>query len=170
MSHEKIYVIKPTVEIGRKLGCLPGRLDEKREPYTRSICELALKLHPLRPANQIFREADQRPPVFNPRFFGIPPLNDIRGMNIEQAVVIIDADAESLPPGMSHAVVAHGRGGEMLPPGGHAAGRPPRPQPREQRPELAGQEVQGQPHLCAPRAQRREAPRTDHRSGDRYGL
>lgn len=89
-SHEKIYVIKPTVEIGQKLGYLPGRLDEKMEPYTRSICDLVLKLHRLRPANKIFLEAEQSPPVFNPRFFEILPLNYIRGMNIEQAVVIID--------------------------------------------------------------------------------
>ncbi len=89
-SHEKIYVIKPTVEIGQKLGYLPGRLDEKMEPYTRSICDLVLKLHRLRPANKIFLEADETPPVFNPRLFEILPLNYIRGMNLEQAVVIID--------------------------------------------------------------------------------
>ena len=34
-SHEKIYVVKPMIEIGQKLGYLPGRVEEKMEPYTR---------------------------------------------------------------------------------------------------------------------------------------
>jgi len=89
-SHEKIYVVKPTVEIGQKLGYLPGRLDEKMEPYTRAVSDLVLKLHRLRPANKLFQDAETNPPQFNPRLFEILPLNFIRGMNLEQAVVIID--------------------------------------------------------------------------------
>ncbi len=89
-SHEKIYVVKPLVEIGQKLGYLPGTLEEKMEPYTRAICDLVLKLHRLRPANRLFHDAEQNPPLFNPRLFEILPLNFIRGMNLEQAVVIID--------------------------------------------------------------------------------
>jgi PhoH-like ATPase len=88
--HEKIYVIKPTIEIGQKLGYLPGKLEEKMEPYTRYIADLITKLHRLRPANKIFVDADVYPPQFNPKTFEILPLAYIRGMNIEKAVVIID--------------------------------------------------------------------------------
>ena len=55
-SHEKIYLIKPMIEIGQKLGYLPGRIDEKMEPYTRYIIDLMIKLHRLRAANKIFYE------------------------------------------------------------------------------------------------------------------
>ena len=89
-SHSKIYVIKPMIEIGQKLGYLPGKLDEKMEPYTRYIADLLTKLHRLRPANKLFVDSDVYPPQFNSRAFEILPLNYIRGMNIENAVVIID--------------------------------------------------------------------------------
>ncbi|MBI5581605.1 MAG: PhoH family protein [Deltaproteobacteria bacterium] len=89
-SHQKIYVIKPMIEIGQKLGYLPGKLEEKMEPYTRYIADLLSKLHRLRPANKLFIDSDDYPPQFNSRTFEILPLNYIRGMNIENAVVIID--------------------------------------------------------------------------------
>ncbi len=89
-AYQKIYVIKPTIEIGQKLGYLPGRLEEKMEPYTRYIADLLAKLHRLRPANKVFVEADAYPPQFNSKMFEILPLAYIRGMNIDNAVVIID--------------------------------------------------------------------------------
>jgi PhoH-like ATPase len=89
-SHEKVYVVKPMVEIGQKLGYLPGRVEEKMEPYTRYISELVMKLHRLRPANRIFVNPDEYPPRFNTKRFELLPLTFIRGMNIENSVVIID--------------------------------------------------------------------------------
>jgi PhoH-like ATPase len=87
---EKIYVVKPMIEIGQKLGYLPGDVEEKMEPYTRYIVDLVLKLHKTRPANRIFIDAEQHPPQLNPMRFELLPLTYIRGMNIENAVVIID--------------------------------------------------------------------------------
>jgi PhoH-like ATPase len=89
-AHHKIYVIKPTIEIGQKLGYLPGRIEEKMEPYTRYIADLLAKLHRMRPANKVFVDADACPPQFNSKIFEILPLAYIRGMNIDNAVVIID--------------------------------------------------------------------------------
>jgi PhoH-like ATPase len=89
-SHQKIFVIKPTIEIGQKLGYLPGKLEEKMEPYARYIADLAAKLHRLRPANKLFMDSDVYPPQFNSKVFEILPLAYIRGMNIENAVVIVD--------------------------------------------------------------------------------
>ena len=88
--HEKIYVVKPMIEIGQKLGYLPGRVEEKMEPYTRYVSDLVLKLHKLRAANRIFIDPDEVPPKYNPKRFELLPLTYIRGMNIENAVVIID--------------------------------------------------------------------------------
>ncbi|MCU0539855.1 MAG: PhoH family protein [Desulfobacterales bacterium] len=89
-SHQKIFVIKPIIEIGQKLGFLPGRLEEKMEPYTRYIADLLVKLHRLRPANKVFLDGESYPPQFNSKLFEILPLAYIRGMNIDHAVVIID--------------------------------------------------------------------------------
>jgi len=88
--HEKIYIVKPMIEIGQKLGYLPGPIEEKMEPYTRYISDLMFKLHRLRAANKIFVDNETYPPQFNSKTFEILPLAYIRGMNIENAVVIID--------------------------------------------------------------------------------
>jgi PhoH-like ATPase len=88
--HEKIYVVKPMIEIGQKLGYLPGRVEEKMEPYTRYLSDLILKLHRLRPANRIFADPGDMPPKYNSKRFELLPLAYIRGMNIENAVVIVD--------------------------------------------------------------------------------
>jgi PhoH-like ATPase len=88
--YSKIYLIKPTIEIGQKLGYLPGRIDEKMEPYTRYIYDLLLKLHQSRSINKIFGNTDSYLPQLNPKLFEILPLAYIRGLNIENAVVIID--------------------------------------------------------------------------------
>ena len=89
-TYEKIYVVKPMIEIGQKLGYLPGSVEEKMGPYTRYILDLLLKLHKMRPANRIFVNPDQSPPQLNPARFELLPLTYIRGMNIENAVVIVD--------------------------------------------------------------------------------
>jgi PhoH-like ATPase len=65
-------------------------VDEKMEPYTRYLSDLVRKLHQLRPANRILSNPDEFPPVFNTRRFELLPLTYIRGMNIENAVVIVD--------------------------------------------------------------------------------
>ena len=89
-AHDKIYVLKPMIEIGQKLGYLPGSIEEKMEPYTRYVSDLLVKLHKLRPANKIFLDNGTYPPQFSSKTFEILPLAYIRGMNIENAVVIID--------------------------------------------------------------------------------
>lgn len=89
-AFSKIYVVKPMVEIGQKMGYLPGRVEEKMEPYTRYILDLVMKLHKMRRANRLFLNPDDHPPQLNPARFELLPLTYIRGMNIENAVVIID--------------------------------------------------------------------------------
>jgi len=89
-THDKIYLVKPMIEIGQRLGYLPGKIDEKMEPYTRYISDLVIKLHKLRPANRIFVDPDGVPPKYDSKRFELLPLTYIRGMNIENAVVIVD--------------------------------------------------------------------------------
>ena len=88
--YEKIYIVKPMVEIGAKMGYLPGDVDEKMEPYIRYMRALVSKLHQLRPVERIFDKNAVDHTKFDPDKFEILPLAFIRGMNIENAVVIID--------------------------------------------------------------------------------
>ncbi len=87
---EKVYVVKPTIELGAKLGYLPGDIKEKMEPYVKYIHDLVIKLHNLRPANKIFVNPNEEMLRYNTKKFEILPLNFVRGMNIENAIVIID--------------------------------------------------------------------------------
>lgn len=89
-AFSKIYVAKPMVEIGQKMGYLPGGVEEKMEPYTRYLLDLLMKLHKTRRANRIFINPDDHPPQLNPARVELLPLTYIRGMNIENAIVIID--------------------------------------------------------------------------------
>jgi PhoH-like ATPase len=88
--YRKIYLVKPVIEIGAKLGYLPGDLEEKMAPYVRYVGDLLMKLHDLRPANRIFADSEGGNFRFNPKRFEILPIAFIRGMNLENAVVIID--------------------------------------------------------------------------------
>ncbi len=88
--YDKIYVVKPMVEIGAKMGYLPGDVDEKMEPYIRYLRALVNKLHLLRPVERIFDKNALDHSKFDADKFEILPLAFIRGMNIENAVVIID--------------------------------------------------------------------------------
>ncbi len=87
-KYEKIYITKPTIEIGKELGFLPGDINEKLAPYIKYLKMIVEKLHKLRPANKIFKSGNAK--EFNDEYFEVLPLNFIRGMTIENAVLIID--------------------------------------------------------------------------------
>ena len=89
-QYSKIFMVKPLVELGAKLGYLPGDVGEKMEPYMKYVHDLLLKLHGERPANRIFINPNDDIVRYNPKRFEILPLNYIRGMNIEDAIVIVD--------------------------------------------------------------------------------
>jgi PhoH-like ATPase len=90
-TYSKIFVVKPIIEIGEKLGYLPGTLEEKLDPYMKYLFNLLLKLHEARNAGKIFINTDNANKIrFDSRKFEILPLGYIRGMNIDDAFVIID--------------------------------------------------------------------------------
>lgn len=89
-KYEKIFIFKPMVEIGEKMGFLPGDVDEKMAPYVRGIIDLIIKLHNQRPANGLFIDPQASTLQLNPKYIEIMALNFIRGMNFENSVVIID--------------------------------------------------------------------------------
>jgi PhoH-like ATPase len=86
----KIHIIKPTHEIGPKLGYLPGDISEKIAPYIKYILTLLEKLHDIRKANKIFIDPGENNFKLNPKKIEILPLGFVRGMTIENSFVIID--------------------------------------------------------------------------------
>ena len=89
-TYKKIYVVKPNIEIGEKLGFLPGDMHEKMDPYFKPIKDLILKLHELRDANRLFIDPKAPTLSFNPKFIEMIPINFMRGMNLDNCVVIYD--------------------------------------------------------------------------------
>ena len=102
--YRKIYLVKPVVEIGAKMGYLPGDIEEKMLPYIKYVQDLLIKLHDIRPANRIFANPEGESFKLNPKKFEIQPVAFIRGMNIENAVVIID-EMQNLSRGETRALL-----------------------------------------------------------------
>ena len=89
-SYSKVIVVKPMIEIGEKMGYLPGEVDDKMAPYTKYLFALLTKLHKVRRADRIFQDSTNGTLKLDTDKFEIMPLAFIRGMNIEDAVVIVD--------------------------------------------------------------------------------
>lgn len=91
--YNKIYLVKPTIEVGDSLGFLPGSMEEKVDPYVRYLRSLIWKLHNTRGSkcSRLFTE-DSSPSKLklNPELFEILPIQYVRGMNIEDSFVIVD--------------------------------------------------------------------------------
>jgi PhoH-like ATPase len=69
---------------------LPGTIDDKMYPYFRPIKDLMTKLHELRPANRAWLEPDADKLELNTRSVEMLPINFLRGMNVDNAIVLID--------------------------------------------------------------------------------
>lgn len=88
-KYKKIYFITPTIEIGKELGFLPGDIKDKIFPYFRSIINILIKLHELRPTNdKIF--LDETYENFNRKKIEFLPINFLRGETLEDCFVIVD--------------------------------------------------------------------------------
>lgn len=86
-KYNQVIFLKPTIEVGAKLGFLPGSLEEKTDPYLEYILDLLNKLTINKACPKLFLDGSNK---FNPRYFKFQPLGFIRGMNIDNAFVIID--------------------------------------------------------------------------------
>lgn len=89
-KYSKIYITKPNIEIGEKLGYLPGDIKEKLAPYMMYLDDIIWKLQNSRPVNRLFKDNNPDTKQYNNDVFEVLPINFIRGRNIENAVVIID--------------------------------------------------------------------------------
>ena len=89
-KYKKIYIVKPTIEIGESIGYLPGAIEDKLEPYIKYIRNLVEKLHSIRPVNRIFIDSKNNNFEFNPKYFEILPLGFVRGMTLEDCICLAD--------------------------------------------------------------------------------
>jgi PhoH-like ATPase len=89
-QYRKIYVVKNTIEIGKELGFLPGTLESKIDPFFKPVKDLLLALHEDRNANRLFLDIQNGNAILNPKYIEFIPINHMRGMNIDNAIVIIE--------------------------------------------------------------------------------
>jgi PhoH-like ATPase len=89
-NFKKIFIFKANIEIGNDLGFLPGDVNEKMYPYFRPIQDLMEKLHELRPANRVWEESTANNLELNRRSVEMLPINFLRGMNVDNSIVLID--------------------------------------------------------------------------------
>jgi len=87
---KKIFIFKANIEIGNELGFLPGDVNEKMYPYFRPIQDLMEKLHDLRSANRVWDDPTANNLELNRRTVEMLPINFLRGMNVDDAIVLID--------------------------------------------------------------------------------
>ena len=102
--YRKIYLVKPVVEIGSKMGYLPGDIEEKMLPYIKYVRDLLIKLHDIRPCNRLWADPQSETLKFNRKRIEVQPVAFIRGMNIENAVVIVD-EMQNLSRGETRALL-----------------------------------------------------------------
>jgi phosphate starvation-inducible PhoH-like protein len=78
---DKIIVTKPSVEIGKTQGFLPGNLEEKMEPFTRSVINCF---------EAIIGEAQTNNLVYSKKQVEIIPLQMMRGLTLDNCFIIAD--------------------------------------------------------------------------------
>jgi PhoH-like ATPase len=89
-KYRKIFIFKANIEIGNELGFLPGDVKDKMYPYFRPIQDLMEKLHELRTVNRIWEDSTDNHLELNTKVIEMLPINFLRGMNVENAIVLID--------------------------------------------------------------------------------
>jgi PhoH-like ATPase len=108
-KYSQLLVYRPGVELGQKMGYLPGTLDEKMDPWKQPIND-ALKL-----IQKISALADKKKSGYNiPNLFksgkiSIEPINYLQGRTLQDEYVLVD-EAENLTPEEAKAAIT--RAGE----------------------------------------------------------
>ena len=89
-SYEKLIIVRPAVEAEEKLGSLPGNLEEKLDPYIFPSYYLLNKI--------IGKEAREK--LKQHDFIEVFALAYMRGMNIDNSILIFEESQNSTPSQM----------------------------------------------------------------------
>jgi phosphate starvation-inducible PhoH-like protein len=78
---DKIIVTKPSVEVGKTQGYLPGDTEEKMAPFTRSVLDCV---------SNIIGEAQMNNLYHSKKQIEILPLQHMRGLTLDKCFIIMD--------------------------------------------------------------------------------
>lgn len=78
---DKIIITKPSVEIGKTQGFLPGDLDEKMAPFTRSVLECFYQLIGEQRTNDL---------MYSKKQIEVLPLQMVRGLTLDNCFIVAD--------------------------------------------------------------------------------
>lgn len=85
--YKKILLFKPIVEAGESIGLLPGTISDKTSPYMEYIFSLMEKLSQNREFKRLYKKGTNE---FDNKMFNFVPVSFIRGMDIENSIVLVD--------------------------------------------------------------------------------
>jgi PhoH-like ATPase len=84
---EKIVIVKPIIEMGDKLGFLPGDENEKIQPHIDYINSHIDKLMKFKETKLLFKKGSKE---YDPSVFKIMPMSFLRGADLENTFLIIE--------------------------------------------------------------------------------
>jgi len=90
LGFKKIYISKPACEIGESLGFLPGEIDDKYAPYMAYLQPILKTLDERKNLKKYISKRADGKYSFRTDKIELLPIQYIRGMNIDNAIVILD--------------------------------------------------------------------------------
>jgi PhoH-like ATPase len=93
--YHRILISKPTVDVGKGIGFLPGSMGEKMEPWMQSFFDNLDQIDPMWDTNPIGMEAGSKETFLEKSRIEIQPIHSIRGRSLKKAFMIID-EAQNL--------------------------------------------------------------------------
>jgi PhoH-like ATPase len=111
-----IQVYRPNVEIGEKMGFLPGSLDEKFEPWKRPVID-ALEL--LANGAELTSKDSKSKKIFNVDSYlkqkiNIEPINYIQGRSLHGKYIIVDETQNLRPSDVTAVITRIGKGAKIV--------------------------------------------------------
>ena len=104
-AHERLVLARPAVEAGgERIGFLPGDMEQKVNPYLRPLQDILRKLLGKREAER--RTADGKIEMI--------PLSFMRGLTIDNAVIVLDEAQNTLPSQIKMTLTRLGENGRMI--------------------------------------------------------
>lgn len=82
----KIFVARPTVEVGKSLGLLPGTLQEKVNPYTEVF---------IQSMKDVYNHPDKIDKILQEGIVELFPIQFIRGKNIKSSQVLVVEESQN---------------------------------------------------------------------------
>lgn len=95
-DNRRIIVFRPNIELGPKLGLLPGDINDKFSPWIRPVVEIMRKIY-LSMGYQAAESERLVRELINAGFLEINPITHIRGCTFDNAVIMID-EGQNLTP------------------------------------------------------------------------